>query len=212
MNYNRTRCGCCEPNRRCTSNNQNCLRYRCNEPKIIKRCYCIKHRHCHHHHHHHCQCNCKCPDNKHSTCSCVVTGIGAQLEIASPININHRDAIKFDKILNHSNQNIRYDQQSGTFHLPVAGTYQINWDISVEGSHHKSYIRFAILAGNKIQGESTLPLTVGQLSGTCLLTIENPTDVSLINNTEDIVQLSRYTPVANITISKTSCTPKKEKI
>jgi len=202
MNHNRTRCGYCEPSRRCTYNNHNCLRYRCNEPRIIRRCCCIEFRCCHHH----CQWNCKCPDDKHSKCSCETAGIQAQLEIANPINIDNGDAIKFDKILNHSNQSIHYDQQTGVFNLPVAGTYQINWDISVEGSHHKPYVRFAILAGNKIQGESTLPLTVGQLSGTCLLTITKPTNVSLINNTDDIVQLSRYAPVANITISKISHT------
>lgn len=204
MNHERTRYRCCEQisTCQCTCNNHKCLKCRHSEPTITRCCYCIEYK-CYH------QCNCRCKNNKHSTCSCKTAGIQAQLETANPININHQDTIKFDKILNHSDQNINYNQQTGIFHLPVTGTYQINWDISVEGSYQKPYIRFAILASNKIQGESTLPITVGQLSGTCLLTIKKPTDVSLINNTEDIVQLSRYTPVANITISKISHTSQR---
>jgi len=89
--------------------------------------------------------------------------------------------------------------------LRERGNYLINWDVAVEGSYHRPFVRFSLLADNIVTDSSTLPVTVGQISGTSLLTVKNaPIELSLINDTDDIVQLSGFTPVANITITKIS--------
>jgi len=152
--------------------------------------------------------NCHChPCNR--TCNkespaCELVGIQAQLETATPVNINDAEPIRFDKILKHSTKDITYNQNTGLFTLHAPGSYTVNWDISVEGSHHTSFIQLAITSGDnhKVEGASTLPLSVGQLSGDCLIRVKKPTTIQLTNTTGDIIQLSRYTPVANITITK----------
>ena len=197
MSYKKTGC-CCLP-RLSNCECQPIYQKNCCQELAMFDCCCqlgIEYN-CHHYHHHHHECDCQKGDSN----ACQLLGIGTQLQTANQININNQDAIKFDKILHHTHKNIHYNPQTGIFHLTHAGNYQINWNVAVEGSNQKPYISFAILANQKIVGESTLPLTVGQLSGSCLLTVSQPVDIALINNTDDIVQLAKFAPVANLTIA-----------
>jgi len=139
-------------------------------------------------------------------------GIHAQLETASPIQLEHEDPVLFDKIIHNADNDIRYDHQTGKFFLNTKATYLVNWDITVEGSYQSASVSFALLIDDQIQGISTLPISVGQLSGSSLITMKtSPAILSLVNYTNDIIQLSRYTPVANITIAKITCPPIRRK-
>ena len=144
-----------------------------------------------------------CPPCQCQRDDTVAGTIQARLEKANPITIDHEQAILFDKIVTRTSKDISYDPKTGRFCLRAAGTYLIHWDVSVEGSSQSSSIRFALLANDQVKGDSTLPVSVGQLSGTCLVKVNNcATIVKLINYTEDTVQLSRFLPVANLTIAR----------
>jgi len=133
-------------------------------------------------------------------------GIHAQLETASSMQLEHKEPVLFDKIIHNTDNNICYNQQIGKFSLTTRTNYLINWDITVEGSYQSASISFALLVDNQIHGISTLPISVGQLTGTCLITVsKTPTCLSLVNYTNDTIQLSRFAPVANITIATASC-------
>jgi len=155
--------------------------------------------------------SCNCRPKKICCCECVIVnppelgGIQAQLAVAREVYLDDGQAVVFDKILHNPNRDINYDAVTGRFSLRKRGTYLINWDVAVEGSYYRPFVRFSLRVKNAIIGSSTLPVTVGQLSGTSLLTVkETPIELSLINDTDDTVQLSRFTPVANITITKIS--------
>jgi len=129
--------------------------------------------------------------------------MGAQLRVADNVYLDDGEEIVFDIILSRNTRDITYNRATGRFCLRKKGTYLINWDVAVEGSYYRPFIRLALVADDTVIGSSTLPVTVGQLSGTSLLNVGNtPVELSLINNTEDTIQLSGFAPVANITITK----------
>lgn len=159
----------------------------------------------------------KCGGSKEYSCPCCsccscessrgtrLGSIHVRLEVANPVNITHQQAILFDEIVTRAGEDIFYDSKTGEFCLEPSGTYLVNWDVSVEGSYQSSSIRFAVLADGLVKGDSTLPVSVGQLSGTCLVKVGKcATFVKLVNDTNDMVQLSRFAPVANLTIAKIS--------
>ena len=166
----------------------------------------------------HCRCNhvrgcspprpprpCKCSNKYRFRCPCPpeLSGMGAQLRVANNIYVDDGEEIVFDIILSRNSSDITYNGTTGRFCLRKKGTYLINWDVAVEGSYYRPFIRLALIANNTVIGSSTLPVTVGQLSGTSLLNVgDMPVELSLINNTEDRIQLSGFAPVANITITK----------
>lgn len=148
-----------------------------------------------------CFCGCCCLYIKVSPNS--IGGIQAQLQTANNPHLEHRDAIIFNQIIKHTNRHIYYNEATGEFCLASSGRYLINWDVAVEGSHHSPSITFAILTNGNIQNESTLPISVGQLNGCCFVSVtKEPLILSLVNNTRNAVQLSTYSPIANITITK----------
>jgi len=144
-------------------------------------------------------CCCPCPPE--------LGGVQAQLRVANDVYLNDGQEVIFDIILRRSIRDITYSSATGRFCLRREGTYLINWDVAVEGSYYRPFIRFSLVADNTVIGSSTLPVTVGQLSGTNLLTVNHsPVELALINDTDDTIQLSGFTPVANITITKVSNT------
>jgi len=150
---------------------------------------------------------CKCRKKPQIYCPCPseLGGIQAQLREADNLYLDDHEKVIFDIILRRSTPDITYHAATGTFCLRKKGTYLINWDVAVEGSYYRPFVKFSLLANQVTIGSSTLPVTVGQLSGTSLLTVKNaPVEISLINDTNDTVQLSGFSPVANITITKVS--------
>jgi len=151
-----------------------------------------------------CPCPHPCPQPK---CHCPrppeLGGISAQLKTASNVYLNNKQAVLFNEILQRTTQDITFNRITGVFCLRKIGTYLVNWDVAVEGTHHEPFIRFSLITGGSTIGSSTLPITVGQLSGTSIINVTNaPRELTLINDTGDIVQLSKFAPVANITITK----------
>jgi len=158
------------------------------------------------------RCPCRCRCSVTPVRSPDLQGIHAQLEVASPTQLEHEEPVLFDKIIHNTDKDILYDPQTGIFTLTTRATYLVNWDITIEGSYQSASVSFALLVDNQIQGISTLPISVGQLSGTCLVTVSKaPAFLSLLNYTNDTIQLSRFPPVANITITKTACPPVRRK-
>lgn len=128
---------------------------------------------------------------------------GIQAKLLSPENfyLNPDQVVIFDKVLNHIGRGIFYDQQTGAFMLAQAGNYVINWSVTVEGSDESPFVKFGLLVNGTIKDFDTIPVSVGQITGSTLITVTNtPAKVALINHTGDIIQFSRYAPCANLTI------------
>lgn len=141
--------------------------------------------------------NCKCPS------AFELFGVQAELTSAQNEFLENQEIIIFDKIINNNKQLISYQKETGKFCLRKAGNYLINWDCSVEGSYSEPFITLSLTANNQVIGSSTLPVTIGQLSGTKLLNVRRaPVEITLINNTGETIRLSEFTPVANLTITK----------
>ena len=139
----------------------------------------------------------KCPEG-----TVILAGLQAQRIAPYKEYLKDKEAVIFDSILDHSNSYIKYDCGTGTFRLKKCATYLINWTVSVEGSERVPFIRFALKINDKIYGPSAMPITVGQLTGSNLITTTwTPTTLQLINDTEDMVRLAPITPIANIVIS-----------
>ena len=130
-------------------------------------------------------------------------GVQAQLTKVETVYLEDQQSIVFDQIIKNHHQLITYNSETGYFTLKKAGNYLINWDVSVEGSYSKPFIKLSLIANEVIMSSSTLPVTVGQLSGTRILFVRcGPVEVALINDTGEVIQLSEFSPVANITITK----------
>jgi len=131
-------------------------------------------------------------------------GIQTTLNKTSQLILEDRKSIAFNEIVSHTDWDIKYCKESGLFTLIECDTYLVNWSIAVAGSQFKPYIRFALLVNDKIFGPSTLPVSVGLLSGSSLIRTTKPcSTLALINDTGDLVQLADVEPIANLTISKT---------
>ena len=177
------RCSCPRPRCSCPRPRCSCPRPRCSCPRPKRLCKCRPQRRCY----------CPCPSE--------LGGIGGQLRVANNVYLNDGQSVIFDIITHRSTRDITYNPNSGKFCLREGKTYLISWDVAVEGSYHRPFVRFSLIADSNVISSSTIPVTVGQISGTGLLTVvKAPIEVSLINDTDDTVQLSSFSPVANITI------------
>jgi len=94
-----------------------------------------------------------------------------------------------------------YNHETGVMEIHKQGTYLIDWNIVVEGSQEKPCVRFGVEVNGEVKASATLPVSVGQLSGQALINVcQIPTTVRLINDTNEIVQLSNSTPIANLRV------------
>jgi hypothetical protein len=94
-----------------------------------------------------------------------------------------------------------YNDQNATIEIFKAGLYVIDWNVVVEGSSQEPFIRFGIEVNGEVKASSTLPFTVGQLNGQALIHVDQlPTTVRLINDTGETVELSKFTPIANLRV------------
>lgn len=109
------------------------------------------------------------------------------------------EVVVFDKVVNHLNEGIFYNRQTGEFTLTEAGNYVVNWSVTVEGSDESPFVSFAVRVDDEVEDFDTIPVSVGHLTGSCLITItKGSAKLTLVNHTEDIIQFSRYSPCANL--------------
>jgi len=167
--------------------------------------------HCHSCCNSNCPCHkkdCFCPRPKppqpkpEKVCDCKGVGIQAVLKDTEAEIIEAGDNVKFDTVLHHIGRDIIYNEKTGEFTIKKPGDYKISWQIIVGGSHAKRFINFGIKLNGKLYHGFPLPITTGLLTSDVILTTKKPNAiVSLFNNTEDKVRLSRHMPNANLVIT-----------
>jgi len=144
-----------------------------------------------------------------------MNSIGIQAQLLKMFNpfLSEGENVIFDTVLANTDCgcgckrdcscNINYRRDTGEFTIKKNGTYLVNWSVAIEGSHHTSFIRFALKVNNDIYGAVAIPISTGLISGSALVKLKRPnTTVSLINDTGNVVRLADITPIANIVISK----------
>ncbi|MCL2850858.1 MAG: hypothetical protein FWE01_00650 [Firmicutes bacterium] len=130
----------------------------------------------------------------------------AQLIVHPEKNLTDKEVITFDKVIEKSGAGICMNRD-GIFRLCTAGVYLVNWNISVNGTNQRPFVRFALMVNGQIRGPSSRPTSVGEISGSNIVTVKRtPTEIALVNDTGDIVQLSEVSPIANITIVQVNST------
>ena len=130
-----------------------------------------------------------------------IEGLSLQLSDVEDKHLSAGSPIIFDQILTDNSWYMCYDEDNGVIEIRKHGMYVIDWDLAVEGEPQESCVRFAIEVNGEVEASSTLPGTVGQLKGQALIHVDQvPTTVRLINDTHHDVQLSKFTPVANLRI------------
>lgn len=150
--------------------------------------------------------SCKCVSaykkNQSTVCDCKRAGIQVLLQgTVAPI-LADGDTLMFDTVLNQTGQEITYNIENGNFIISEPGSYKIHWHVIVGGSDTSRFVNFAIKVNGAIYCGFPLPVTVGLVSGDVVLTTQQPNSVvSLCNNTQDPVRLSRHLPSANIIIT-----------
>jgi len=108
--------------------------------------------------------------------------------------------IIFDDILTKNSRDICCYEHEGMIEIRKVGTYMIDWDVMISDSSGEC-ASFALEVDDQIQSCSTLPLKVGQVVGQALIEVDQvPACIRLINNTGCDVQLSKFSPVANLRI------------
>ena len=189
----RTMCGCSE------RSFENCD---CDRIVWRKRCICwcepvrIRRR---------CLCNPEQPRPKPrprpDRCLCHIEGISIQLTTIDDKHLPSGKPVIFNEILTDNSRFMSYDHETGVIEIFKHGNYLIDWDIVVEGSSQEPKVSFGIEVNGEVKASSTLPVTVGQLSGQALIHVDQiQTTVRLINDTGETVQLSKFTPIANLRI------------
>jgi len=127
-------------------------------------------------------------------------GLQAQLVVHPNKNLADKEVVAFDRTITQSGSDICL-MPNGKIKICSAGLFLVNWNISVAGTDTKPFARFAITVNNKIHGASARPTAVGELYSSNLVAVaRSPCEIALVNDTGDIVQLSKISPIANITI------------
>ena len=129
---------------------------------------------------------------------CQLLGIHAQLIANSDIYLPQGEKVIFNQIIN--NQGDTVDMAAGIFNIKKKGNYLVNWSIAVEGCNTMPFVRFALCVGDAIHSSSAIPVTIGMVSGSALITADENTTLALVNDTSDTVRLQKLYPIANITI------------
>ena len=131
----------------------------------------------------------------------LTNGIQAKLLNSTNSILIPNEIVAFDKVLNHIGTDIIYEPKVGLFTVKKPGTYLINWNITIEGTDQMPFVTFAVMVNGQIEDSETIPISVGHMVGSSLITLtEQINQLAIVNQTEDDVLLSRYTPIANITI------------
>jgi len=143
------------------------------------------------------------PKPKPDKC-CFPLGVGIQaiLQNSEAPIIEAGENIKFDTILHHVGGGIDYDEKAGIFTLKKPGNYRINWQVIIGGTHAKRFVSFGVKLDDNPYHTFPLPVTTGLLTSELILTTKKPNaTITLFNDTEDRVRLSRHLPNANLVIT-----------
>lgn len=131
-----------------------------------------------------------------------VTGIQVVLQNSEAPIIEVDENIKFDTILHRIGQGITYNETTGEFTIKRPGNYRINWQVIIGGTHAKRFVDFGVKLNGELYHTFPLPVTTGLLTSELILTTKRPSSViTLFNNTDDRVRLSRHLPNANLVIT-----------
>lgn len=186
----------------CSKNIRNC-----NDVVMVRRCICwcepaiIRSRRC-------CRCeprkNCsKSDEGRNRRCNCHIEGISLQLTSIDEKELPPKCPVVFNKQLTDNSRFISYNDEVGSIEIFKRGTYLIDWDVAVDGNKidNDDFVRFGLEINEKVTAASTLPKTVGQISGQALIQVDQmPTTIKLINDTNKSIQLSKFMPIANLRI------------
>ena len=89
---------------------------------------------------------------------------------------------------------------AGVFNIKKKGSYLVTWSVAVEGCDTAPFANFALRIGGAVHSSTAFPVTIGKLSSSAFITVEENTSLALVNNTDDTVRLQLVHPIANITI------------
>ena len=124
-----------------------------------------------------------------------------------PYNLEHEEAIKFDKSILNAYGIEAIDSGIGSrtgydiFELEKPGVYQVSWEIPIEATDTVEAVEIILqLDGSTVYSRSYSPLPIGVVSGTAILstTARNKT-ISIINLQEgdgDVIQIGNYANIA----------------
>jgi len=178
--------GCSCKKNKCQCRDKICL---CLKPKPKPNCRCKSS----------CICLCRCaPISSSEFC-----GLSLSLTSSEIQTMEDEETVIFDNIILKPKSCITYNEITGGIVFKRKGNYLVNWNISVEGTYSKPFVSYSIIQDDQTVGTSTLPVSIGQLSGSCIIQVQNlPSVAKLANTTGDIVRLSEFFPIANLSIVK----------
>lgn len=134
---------------------------------------------------------------------CHIEGISLQLTTIDEKELPSKCPIIFNERLTDNTRFINYRDETGVIEIFRHGMYMIDWDVAVKGTsqEEETCVRFGLEINGEVKAASTLPVPVGQLNGQALIHVDQiPTTVRLINDTDESVQLSTFTPIGNLRV------------
>lgn len=150
---------------------------------------------------------CKCK----RTCCCVCppgppgpgtfSGAQAQLQGAAREILENKGNVLFDKVLNQSNPNIQYDNNTGEFTLPPGKNYYVSWEVAIDGTEFDQSVDFGVAVNRLVISVASSTQVTCMLSGTALVsTGREPGKLTLVNVSENTVRYAAASVQANIVI------------
>jgi hypothetical protein len=135
----------------------------------------------------------------------TLTGIQAHWANTDAVStkLQDKDGLIFDTVIKQSDD-IRLNKETGIFEILLPGSYLVIWGAAVCGCESKPFMRFTLAVGGAdYESSASSSLSCGFVSGASIITAaENPTAVSLFNDTGEAILLSDVQPVAYITITR----------
>lgn len=132
----------------------------------------------------------------------LMSGLQAKAIVLPSLLLAAGEAIFFDTVKMSYGNGINYDGDNRQFLFQEPGIFRIDWRVGVEGSESAPAISFAVTVNEQVEDFETLPLSLGQLSGSSLLPVQKGSVLSLVNYTGETVLLSNYGPAAGLTITQ----------
>jgi len=134
-------------------------------------------------------------------CHCLLEGINVQLTTVDDELLQAGSPVIFNEILTDNSRFMSYDHETGVIEIFSCGNYLIDWSVATVGSKKECSVSFGVEVNEEVKASSTLPTSVGQLSGQALICVDHTqTRIRLINTTDEEVQLSKFTLIANLRI------------
>lgn len=148
-----------------------------------------------------CEPVCVRPRRRRNRCDCNIEGLSLQLAITGEHELPPECPIVFDEVLNDNSWYLDCNRENGVIEIRKRGIYAIDWDVTANDSPEASCIRFGLEVNGVVESSSTISASGGQVSGRALIQVEQiPTTIRLINYSGCTIQLSQFTPIANLRV------------